>query len=96
MDDRQFPIAGVVAVTFWPVGIDPREEVFGFLRLASIDAPSGLARFMLGQDGVFTDSSGNAWVGSQLIEASELELPQGRHGAGRPDGAELFPRPGRA
>jgi hypothetical protein len=66
----------VAAVTFWPVGIDPREQVFGFLRLASIDAPSGLARFMIGQDGVFTDTTGNAWVGSQLIEASELELPR--------------------
>jgi hypothetical protein len=60
----------VVAVTFWPSGFDPRSEVKGFLRLADIDAPSGLARFMIGTDGVFTDTSGNSWVGSQLIEAA--------------------------
>lgn len=61
-------------MTFWPEGIDPRSEIIGFLRLASIDAPSGLARFMIGQDGIFTDKSGNQWFGSQLIDTSELTL----------------------
>jgi hypothetical protein len=64
----------VVAVSFWPAGFDPRAEVRGFLRLVSIDAPSGLARFIIGQDGRFTDTSGNAWVGSQLIEAGGITL----------------------
>jgi hypothetical protein len=64
----------VVAVSFWPSGFDPRADIVGYLRLASIDAPSGLARFMIGQDGVFIDSSGNSWYGSQLIEPSEISL----------------------
>ena len=63
-------------MSFWPSEIDPRAQVLGYLRLASIDAPSGLARFLLGQDGVFRDMDGNAWVGSQLVQASELELPR--------------------
>jgi hypothetical protein len=64
----------VVAVSFWPEGFDPRSEVRMFLRLASIDAPSGLARFMIGQDGTFTDTGGNVWYGSQLIEAAGVTL----------------------
>lgn len=61
-------------MSFWPPGFDPRAEIKGFLRLADIDAPSGLARFMIGQDGVFTDVSGNTWTGSQLIEADAPAL----------------------
>lgn len=61
-------------MSFWPSGFDPRGEVRGFLRLASIDAPSGLARFMIGQDGRFTDTSTNVWYGSQLIEAGGVTL----------------------
>lgn len=64
-------------MSFWPSGFDPRAEIFGYMRLASIDAPSGLARFMIGQEGIFTDTDGNAWVGSQLIEPSELTLSRG-------------------
>ena len=61
-------------MTFWPAGFDPRAEIVGYMRLASIDAPSGLARFMIGQDGIFTDLNGNVWTGSQLIEPSEMTL----------------------
>lgn len=60
-------------MSFWPSGFDPRAEILGALVLVDIDAPSGLARFMLGQDGVFTDRSGNKWWGSQLIGADAIE-----------------------
>jgi len=60
-----------------PAGYDPRAEVQGFLDLVSIDAPSGMARFMLGVDGRFTDRSGNDWWGSQLISAQPLEWSRG-------------------
>lgn len=63
-------------MSFWPEGFDARDEVVGYLRLAAIDAPSGIARFMIGQDGVFVDMDGNSWVGSQLFQVSELELPR--------------------
>lgn len=71
-------------MTFWPSGFDPRAEILGYLRLASIDAPSGLARFMIGQDGVFTDTEGTTWIGSQLIAPGDLTLPRD---ATAPEGA---------
>lgn len=61
-------------MSFWPSGYDPRAEVIGYIRLVSIDAPSGLARFMVGQDGIFTDANGNQWFGSQLLQPSALTL----------------------
>ena len=64
-------------MSFFPAGFDPRAEVVGFLDLVEIDAPSGPARFLLGMDGVFTDSSGNPWVGSTLIGASDIEWARG-------------------
>ena len=63
-------------MSFWPKGFDPRAEVAGYIELATVAAPSGLARFMIGQDGVFTDIDGNRWFGSQLIEVSDLTLPR--------------------
>lgn len=56
-----------------PEGFDPRAEVRGLLDLVSIEAPSSLYRFMVGQEGVFRDRNGHAWYGSQLISASPLE-----------------------
>lgn len=64
-------------MTFWPNGYDPRSEVVGYIALASIDAPSGLARFMIGQDGRFVDINGTVWVGSQLIQSSAVTLSRG-------------------
>lgn len=55
-----------------PEGFDPRAQIVGIMDLVSIEAPSGLARFMVGQEGVFRDRDGNAWYGSQLISASAL------------------------
>lgn len=56
-----------------PEGFDPRAPIIGLLDLVSIEAPSGLYRFMVGQEGIFRDLAGNPWYGSQLISASALE-----------------------
>lgn len=64
-------------MTFWPAGFDPRDEVVGYIRLAAIDAPSGLARFMIGDTGVFRDRDGNAWHGAQLVDVSAIGNAQG-------------------
>lgn len=66
----------MAAVSFWPADYDPRAEIQSALDLVLIDAPSGSARFMVGQEGVFTDASGAQWVGSQLISAEPLEWPR--------------------
>ena len=63
-------------MNFWPSGFDSRAEIIGYIRLASIEAPSGLARFMIGQDGIFTDEGGNTGTGSQLLDVSDLTLPR--------------------
>lgn len=59
---------------FWPAGFDPRADGARILSLCEIDAPSGLARFLIGQDGVFRDIDGNPWVGSQAIEVGDVEI----------------------
>ena len=61
-------------MTFWPAGVNPRDPEFRVLQLIDIDAPSGLARFMVGQDGVFRDSSANEWWGAQLVDAAAVEI----------------------
>lgn len=60
-------------MSLFPAGFGPRDEVAGILALVEIDAPSGLVRFMLGQDGRFTDSLGRDWWGAQVLQASALE-----------------------
>jgi len=60
-------------MTFFPTDFDPRDDVIGVLDLCEIDTPDGIQRFMIGTDGIFTDTSGNAWVGSQLITVESLE-----------------------
>lgn len=60
-------------MSFWPAGYDPRAEIIGVLDLVAIDAPSGPARFMVGQEGRFRDAAGNHWWGSQLVSADPLE-----------------------
>lgn len=86
-------------MSFFPEGFDPRADIVGLIDLVSIDAPSGLARFMVGQDGVFTDADGNRWIGSSLITASPPELSRdGTAPAGQltlsyfqdPEGADLI------
>jgi hypothetical protein len=61
-------------LTFWPAGFDPRDPESRILQLVDIDAPSGLARFLVGQDGVFRDHVGNEWWGAQLVDASAVEI----------------------
>ncbi len=60
-------------MSFFPVDYNPRDDVLGILDLCLVDTPDGPARFMLGSDGVFVDSDGNRWVGSQLLSVSSLE-----------------------
>lgn len=63
-------------MSFFPAAFDPRAPLIGILDLVEIDAPSGVVRFMPGQEGVFRDRSGNAWLGSQLIAVNPLEFPR--------------------
>ncbi|SFD16040.1 hypothetical protein SAMN05444415_1081, partial [Salipiger profundus] len=48
-------------MTFFPSDFDPRDERLGLLDLVSLNTPDGTARFWIGGDGVFTDSSGEQW-----------------------------------
>jgi hypothetical protein len=61
-------------MTFFPAGIDPRSDPFYALDLVSVDTVDGVFRFIIGADGIFTDSTGNAWVGAKLIRASDMRV----------------------
>lgn len=61
-------------MTFFPSGLDPRDEIVAMFHLVEITTTEGAARFMIGTDGVFTDASGNEWRGSQLFDASPLQI----------------------
>lgn len=65
-------------MSLFPAGFNARAEVSGIIDLVEIDAPSGLARFMIGQDGVFTDALGRAWTGSQVIGCSGYDWSRGQ------------------
>jgi len=58
-------------------GFDPREDILGLIGLIEIETPDGTARFMAGIDGVFRDAQGREWIGSQLLQAGELEWSRG-------------------
>ena len=60
-------------MSFFPTSYDPRDDVIAVLDLAEIDTPDGPARFIIGTDGVFTDTDGNQWVGSQLVQVSSMQ-----------------------
>lgn len=60
-------------MSFFPDDFDPRDEVIAVLDLVEIDASDGTHRFLVGTDGVFTDSAGRAWAGSALASVSGLE-----------------------
>jgi hypothetical protein len=64
-------------MTFFPSGFDARADSVVKLDLVSIDTPDGEARFIIGQDGKFTDASENVWWGSSLISAGDLEMSIG-------------------
>lgn len=70
-------------MSFFPSGFDPRSEAVGLLDLVSITTEDGTFRFLLGVDGILTDKDGNRWLGSQLLDSSELRLSiQGEAPAG--------------
>lgn len=88
-------------MSLFPAGFDPRDEAVGLLDLVSIDTPDGVFRFLLGADGMFTDHIGRQWIGSTLIDASEIRMSiQGEAPAGSlgisfvpdPDGIDLVAR----
>jgi hypothetical protein len=60
-------------MSFFPANYDPRDDVIAMLDLVELDTPDGPARFIIGTDGMFTDTSGNVWTGSQLIKVSSLQ-----------------------
>ena len=60
-------------MSFFPAGFDPRAGIIGFLSLVEIDTADGTYRFLLGQDGRFTDVNGNVWLGSALGSVTALE-----------------------
>lgn len=59
-------------MSFWPAGFDYRAAAACKMDLVEMDTPDGTFRFILGADGVFTDVSGNTWVGSTLISSEGL------------------------
>lgn len=61
-------------MSFFPSSFNPRDPVVAAFTLVEIDAASGVARFLPGIDGRFTDTDGNVWYGSQLLEISKLEV----------------------
>jgi hypothetical protein len=60
-------------MSFFPSAFDPRGAVAGLLDLCAIDTADGTFRFWIGQDGIFTDSDGNQWVGSALSSVTGLQ-----------------------
>lgn len=52
---------------------DSRAEVVAVLDLISIDTPDGVFRFIAGTDGIFTDTDGNQWIGSRLINSGDMK-----------------------
>ena len=60
-------------MSFFPAEFDPRGAVVWVLDMAAIDTPDGVVRCMIGTDGVFTDTTGARWDGSQLISLSGFE-----------------------
>lgn len=61
-------------MSFFPVGFDPRSPLVGCLNLAEVNTTSGDFRFMIGQDGIYTDISGRPWYGSQLITMGSSDV----------------------
>lgn len=57
-----------------PEEYDLRADIVGVLDLVELDTTEGIFRFLLGDDGSFTDINGNVWIGSKLISCSELEF----------------------
>jgi hypothetical protein len=54
---------------------DLSAEVVGLLLLAELDCDGVTVRFILNDEGFFTDTNGNQWMGSKLLSMSELAFP---------------------
>lgn len=54
--------------------METRAEIVGVLHLVEITTLDGPFRFMLGLDGEFIDSSGQRWLGSTILSASERAM----------------------
>lgn len=48
-------------------------EIAGIIELLELETSEGTLRFVVGDDGQFTDMSGNIWTGSKLISLSEID-----------------------
>ncbi|GAA6190895.1 hypothetical protein [Phaeobacter sp. NW0010-22] len=59
-------------MSFFPSGYGPSGDVFAALDLCEIDTPDGRMRFIIGTDGVFRDTEGRVWYGTQLASVSSL------------------------
>lgn len=57
----------------FPAEYDFESDNVGLIELVELDTTEGICRFILNEDGFFTDMSGNVWMGSKLISASEIE-----------------------
>lgn len=58
----------------FPEEYDFSAENVGLIDLVYLDTVVGPARFILNEDGFFTDTSNNVWMGSKLISVSEIEF----------------------
>lgn len=57
--------------------IDARAEVIAVLHLVEVTTTEGPFRFMLGQDGIFTDVNGREWYGSTILSGSDDQMAIG-------------------
>lgn len=64
-------------MTFFPADYDARDVMLGGLDLCELSTPHGAQRFMIGTDGLFVDSRGRSWIGSELIGVSNLATALG-------------------
>ena len=60
-----------------PATWDLEAEIVGYVTLVHLDTTEGVLRFLLGEDGTFTDASGNEWLGSKLLSIGAVELSIG-------------------
>lgn len=51
-----------------------RAEVVAMFTLVEIDTADGTYRFLLGQDGIFTDVNGQQWFGSSILSGSDDQM----------------------
>jgi hypothetical protein len=58
-----------------PSDWDLSAEIVGLAILVELDCVGVTARFILGDEGTFTDSNGNVWMGSKLFSMSEIDFP---------------------